>query len=782
MPPASAPAAASTAAVAAFTTSGGSTSSAAAGGSSQVTATVNPKPGGSGGGATSVGPALHSQFISRGNDGRDAVLSARMRRAVLDAGRATAAAGCGSICAGANGGSGAPAATAARRLPARRLGGSGAGGQLQLEGGVGAASGGIGTVGKMAAAATADKQRRREAVMRCGFCSDPKEMYRPLGDPIVDSKQLILNTLCVDRHSAASDRTGDDDNDDASVGDDDRSVDGYSDGGATGAAGRSRRRSGAGEEGKDEEESPAAAAARAKRRAAARASAASRHHNDGFVLIKGKLAASRRRLHAVKFGVPLLQAAADAADAPDAAATLSGGGVRLGVLEGGPASAPAVTAASRGFGTTAATWATRRRPSTVPVGASAGGTREGDVDWTNLRIDEDRRAYYSNLLEKHRAATAAAERRKSAVAPGGDDGARRGSQVPGGSHSGMSGARRERMSGLSPARMSGVAGSEGGASATALKRYTGRQLEDALGVPHRDGLKEMTERFFLTRDGMREQRQRLNQLLSEDLARLDRHRRTELVCKFRAFRDDGEDGGGRGGTDGSGGHPSKDGVATSATAAAAVRRRREDGISAMRRRAAAWRRAERARTVAAHPWYRELEEKVVSAGGGGVGGGGAGGGVVSIGGEHGATSGGGRASRAGTVDGSMAAAAAAATAVATAAAASTAVVAARGKVAKKRRAGKVSAAAAAAVTTAPAFGWGTVRDVEELLLDRIRRRIEDGDGRFTQSALIGLLRLVPREEFMREEVQRIMRFVRLREGIDEREYLEAVELAAHAIE
>lgn len=42
------------------------------------------------------------------------------------------------------------------------------------------------------------RKKRMQGVYNCGFCSDPKEYYRPLGDPVVNTEQLLYDTLKLD--------------------------------------------------------------------------------------------------------------------------------------------------------------------------------------------------------------------------------------------------------------------------------------------------------------------------------------------------------------------------------------------------------------------------------------------------------------------------------------------------------------------------------------------------------------------------------------------------------
>jgi hypothetical protein len=59
-------------------------------------------------------------------------------------------------------------------------------------------------------------------------------------------------------------------------------------------------------------------------------------------------------------------------------------------------------------------------------------------------------------------------------------------------------------------------------------------------------------------------------------------------------------------------------------------------------------------------------------------------------------------------------------------------------------------------------------------------KIEDKTA-FTQAYLINLMKMIPPSAFRRDDVQRILRFVKQHEGIPERDYLEAVEMAGHVL-
>lgn len=46
-----------------------------------------------------------------------------------------------------------------------------------------------------------EKEQRRQIVSRTGFASGPKELYRPLGDPITNTQELIFATLGIETHA-----------------------------------------------------------------------------------------------------------------------------------------------------------------------------------------------------------------------------------------------------------------------------------------------------------------------------------------------------------------------------------------------------------------------------------------------------------------------------------------------------------------------------------------------------------------------------------------------------
>ncbi|OAJ36627.1 hypothetical protein BDEG_20781 [Batrachochytrium dendrobatidis JEL423] len=73
-----------------------------------------------------------------------------------------------------------------------------------------------------------------------------------------------------------------------------------------------------------------------------------------------------------------------------------------------------------------------------------------------------------------------------------------------------------------------------------------------------------------------------------------------------------------------------------------------------------------------------------------------------------------------------------------------------------------------------------VTQYESVLLGRLKRIIADQIS-FNKAVFVQLMRVLPTREFVKDEVQRIIRFVKQHENIAERDYLEAVELAGHPI-
>ena len=64
------------------------------------------------------------------------------------------------------------------------------------------------------------------------------------------------------------------------------------------------------------------------------------------------------------------------------------------------------------------------------------------------------------------------------------------------------------------------------------------------------------------------------------------------------------------------------------------------------------------------------------------------------------------------------------------------------------------------------------------LLNEITCYIQDGIP-FKKQLFIDLMKTVPKNVFPSDEIQRIFRFIKTRESISERDYVEAVEIAGH---
>ncbi|KAJ3101820.1 hypothetical protein HDU97_001046 [Phlyctochytrium planicorne] len=268
---------------------------------------------------------------------------------------------------------------------------------------------------------------------------------------------------------------------------------------------------------------------------------------------------------------------------------------------------------------------------------------ENALDWSNLKIDQDKQSYFLNLLENRRDQSTEAGKQRQTLSPGKSRKANNETQSVEASRLSIQSREAFESKGELPLLPHSLSSK----SPTAIK-----QMEAALQVQKPDGQAEIMENFFAVRDQFYEQRQRLTQILNEDLDRLDFDRKAEFMRKFKAF------------------HVGKD--------AAFV-----DDIAIMRQKAAIQRRAEKTRVLRLHPWYYELVNKVQTS----------------------------------SVNGQL-------------------------------------------------------KDMEQLLLDRIRCIIEDGRP-FTQSVFVQLMKLIPQSDFMNDEIQRIIRFVRVNENINEREYVEA---------
>ncbi|ORX75365.1 hypothetical protein BCR32DRAFT_237377 [Anaeromyces robustus] len=71
-------------------------------------------------------------------------------------------------------------------------------------------------------------------------------------------------------------------------------------------------------------------------------------------------------------------------------------------------------------------------------------------------------------------------------------------------------------------------------------------------------------------------------------------------------------------------------------------------------------------------------------------------------------------------------------------------------------------------------------ETENILLRQIKNTIEDGIP-FSRITYINILKIIPPSEFMSENIQRILRFIKQHEPIAERDYMEAVEASGHSM-
>jgi hypothetical protein len=67
-----------------------------------------------------------------------------------------------------------------------------------------------------------------------------------------------------------------------------------------------------------------------------------------------------------------------------------------------------------------------------------------------------------------------------------------------------------------------------------------------------------------------------------------------------------------------------------------------------------------------------------------------------------------------------------------------------------------------------------VSESEHVLLNRVRTLIGD-DVQLDKFEFVRLMKLIPNHDFMREEIQRIFKFLRLQLGISELDYFDAIE-------
>ncbi|KAJ3190603.1 hypothetical protein HK101_008567 [Irineochytrium annulatum] len=291
--------------------------------------------------------------------------------------------------------------------------------------------------------AAAEKARRRVEVFRGGFCSDAKEPYRTLGEPIIDSDVLVYTCLKIDPaalHRGTHNRVQEEDMTANEV--------------KTGT-----RKYKLGNPPKD---------------------------GNGFHSIKEKLAQSKRRLRAVKYGIPFTSLCKD-----------------------------------------------RAKEDSASKAARAGPEVEKAIDWKNLKVDQDRQVYYQNLLIAR-----------------GEHGGSRGTAVRGARRQTVADTRRTAEAASVAALAAAGDGTHTRLSSTSrestdqraadipnpsTKPVTPKQIEARLEITPSNSQAETMNRYFSVRDQFYEQRRRLSQLLTEDLNRKDYDRKAEFVRKYQAF-------------------------------------------------------------------------------------------------------------------------------------------------------------------------------------------------------------------------------------------------------
>ncbi|KAJ3171909.1 hypothetical protein HDU87_008159 [Geranomyces variabilis] len=301
---------------------------------------------------------------------------------------------------------------------------------------------------KDSAAARLVRVQRRADVYRCGFCSDAKDFYKPLGDPVLDSESLVFGTLRIDPNSIQSSA-------DAKIAEDTNEL------------------------------------SEVKVSARRQSADTSPRHNNGFEHIKEKLAKSKGRMDAVKFGIPFTQTIDDSA------------------------------------------W--RHRVDTKN-GRPDSQLQEGQVDWHRLKVDTDKQAYFQNVLERELPGFISQKRRKAAKTQ------QHGSR-PTTERWGTLVDKRPRSGRLvTPAQVTDKeaesrsdSNSSLAASTTTGKTLTPKAMELALNIHRDDRINLATDQYYTTREHFYEQRRRLTQVLLDDLNRLDFERKAQFVRKYRNF-------------------------------------------------------------------------------------------------------------------------------------------------------------------------------------------------------------------------------------------------------
>ncbi|KAI8831744.1 hypothetical protein BJ741DRAFT_615904 [Chytriomyces cf. hyalinus JEL632] len=300
------------------------------------------------------------------------------------------------------------------------------------------------------------KVKRDADLLRCGFCSDSKEPYKPLGEPIVDSDALLYKSLKIDPaafHGSSKDKYQ-------------RDTKSTIDVEAVNEKHKQQRGS---------------------------------RHDNGLIVLKQKLAQSKKRIHSVKFGIPFTQICDEQTKTKQ--------------------DAPTKTSVSDA------------------------------IDWSNLKIDTDKQGMFQNILERHRVAWLEKNSPEHAS-----------NKVESDTHM-----------------------NDGLPSISNLTRNTQersqKEIEHTLQIPTHASFPETMERFFVTREKFYEQQRQMNQLLEEDLDRLDLDRKTMFVRKYSQFR------------------ANKNGAFS-------------EDLQAMRQGAMKQRLTEKREVLRQHEWYFELLAKV----------------------------------------------------------------------------------------------------------------------------------------------------------------------------
>ncbi|KAI9003730.1 hypothetical protein BC832DRAFT_615443 [Gaertneriomyces semiglobifer] len=401
-----------------------------------------------------------------------------------------------------------------------------------------------------------------------GFCADPKEPYKCLGEPVLESERLLGEGLGV----AFERRENKEDNSNVVAAEDE-----------VGTAVRRLKISGS-----------------------------APHPSNGFHLIKHKLNESRHRIHSVKFGLPLLS-------------TLP------------------------------------HRPRQAPTKQNV---QEGKVDWTNLRVDTDKMAYFLNVLGReggdirdYMERQRMARERGHGPEPHGRANSARWENPRAAVRNVTRPAtvnQRKRSRSLESTTSSTV-------SHAAPATLSPKAIEQLLGI-HREDRTEtltITDSYFTTRSHFLAHLSTSTTLLSEILARKDSLLPSHLGTLAHSF------------------HVSPNTLF-------------DDSIKRMRQQTHKLERNEREHRLKHHPWWSELA--------------------------------------------------------------------------------KLSQAKARSEK----------ETTERNLLSRIKAMIEAGET-FTPATFVQLMKVIPQHEFMRDEVQRVLRFVKQHESISEREYLEAVEMSGQTV-